>query len=430
MDSNGGTIAKTKINISNHASNLQIVKDFASNIIGSFSGGMLSFAMGLMLLSETKSPISSGLGMIIGPIMSLLFLVPIGNIVDTYRHKNIILTSMMIRIITMTIFYFTINMFNGNGKLIPVIIFLSINSVSTNFSSTAYDASVHELVNDEKIEKLSSLTQIASSISSIFAPMLGVALYSIIGFDLFILIEIISSIFSLLITSSMKFYKIKQVSSENSKQSSLDKFKEGFNYIKGFKFVRYIIMIGAVFNFCFTSITIGVPYITKIQMHLGNGPVSVYESAASVGMLLGGLTMSIMPKKAGYMIKFILPTLLGIFMLISISGIAFFHTPITVSIFVGVIMIALMFLLAILNITTQVLIQKNVENDFLGRVMSLIIALNMSTMPLGALFFSIMFKIVSNTSMIFVISGLILLVYFMILLPSLLRMFKSSKIIS
>lgn len=419
----------TNFNITDHQSNLQILKDVTSNLIGSLTGGMLSFAMGLMLLSATHSAISFGLSMIITPVIGLLFMVPIGNIVDTYHHKNIIVISMIIRIITMIIFYFTINMFMGEYKLIPVIIFLSIDAISTNFNSTSVDASVHELVNDNNIEKLTSLVQSSMAISSIFAPMLGAALYSLFGFDVFIIIEIVSSIVSLLITISMKFHYFSDSSSNDMKKfSSMDKFKSGLEYVRNFKFIRYIIMIGVVFNFFFTAITTGMPYIIQIQLHMGKLPISVLESSASLGMLVGGLMVNIIPKNAGYNIKFIFPIIGTVLSLILFGFIFSIHSIIGISIVGGIIMFVLMGLITIMNISVQVMLQKNVQNKMLGRVMSMTITFNMSIMPLGILFYSFIFNKISNGGLIFIVSGSLLLIYILCLMPSILKMLKSSKI--
>nr|WP_257610527.1 MFS transporter [Oenococcus oeni] len=90
--------------ITDSQSNLQIIKDVSSNLIGSLSGGMFSFAMGLMLLHDTKSPLSFGLETIISPIVSLLFLVPVGNLVDKYKHKFILVSSILLRIIFFSVF--------------------------------------------------------------------------------------------------------------------------------------------------------------------------------------------------------------------------------------------------------------------------------------------------------------------------------------
>ena len=72
------------------------------------------------------------------------------------------------RLLGLGLFAWALPGFSGVQKLVPVVLFAIIDYICSDFSSTAYAASVHELVNEQKIQKLSSLTSTAGSISSIF----------------------------------------------------------------------------------------------------------------------------------------------------------------------------------------------------------------------------------------------------------------------
>ncbi|WP_235713599.1 MFS transporter [Ligilactobacillus acidipiscis] len=233
--------------ISDKKSNIQIVKSTLSNIVSSLSGNMLSYGLGLMLLSQTSSAISFGIELIITPVISFLFLIPIGNLVDNHKHKPILVFSSIARIFFLGLLIISIDHFNGLYKLIPVIPFVAVNSICTNISTTTYSSSVHELVNSEKIQQLSSLTNAANSFASIFSPILGVGLYSLLGFDGFILIEIVSAIVAFLIMLSMKFYYSRQQRSQepvDNQPSQLKEFKAGLSYISQRKLIANIIFIG------------------------------------------------------------------------------------------------------------------------------------------------------------------------------------------
>ena len=97
--------ANIKNLISDQMSNRQIIKDFISSFISSLSGKAFNFALGLMLLDQTKSAMSFGINMIIYPLVSLIFLVPIGNLVDRYRHKKILIYNFIFRLIIFFLFY-------------------------------------------------------------------------------------------------------------------------------------------------------------------------------------------------------------------------------------------------------------------------------------------------------------------------------------
>ena len=144
--------------ISDRISNKQIIKDFISNFIGSLSGKSFNFALGLMLLDQTKSAMSFGINMIIYPLVSLIFLIPIGNLVDRYPHKKILIYNFIFRIFIFLLFYTFYFLMDSSSILYLVIPFVILHSITVNISDTCYSASIHELVNDKKIQRLSSVT--------------------------------------------------------------------------------------------------------------------------------------------------------------------------------------------------------------------------------------------------------------------------------
>lgn len=106
--------------ITNKESNWQILKDVSSNFISSLSSNMFTYGLGLMLLDQTGLAISFGIGMIITPIVGLLFLIPVGNLTDRYPHKKILTYSIAARFIALIIFAFTIDRFHYLLSLIHI----------------------------------------------------------------------------------------------------------------------------------------------------------------------------------------------------------------------------------------------------------------------------------------------------------------------
>ncbi|UQS87291.1 MFS transporter [Nicoliella spurrieriana] len=412
--------------ISNHDSKIQIIKDAISNFISAFTGNMFSMALGLMLLDQTKLPISFGMTSIIAPIVSIAFMVPIGNWVDTYRHKHLLVISSTLRIIIIAIFYATMGLFSGMALFIPVALLLTGTSISANLSLTAYSASVHELVNDDFIQKLSSISQSASALSTILAPLFAVGIYSFLGFDFFIIMELIANLVALLILLSMKFHYVKVVEERptTSEGTQFAKFKAVLSYINQEKIFKYTIVAGLVVNFVYSSLTVGYPYIIKTELHLGNGPLGILNAASSIGILIGSL-FTIMLSKVRYRYKFMVPfILMNVF--IALIGLTFIIHPsqVTVSIIGGTLSVLFGIATSLINITLQVLIQKTVANDMLGRVMSLDQSLSMSIMPLGVLTYSILFGFIRPGGLILIINGVLMSIYILLLTPFFLRYFK------
>lgn len=419
-------------NISDSESNQQIIKDFISNFIGSLSGKAFNFALGLMLLDQTKSAMSFGINMIIYPLVSLIFLVPIGNIVDKYRHKKILTFNFIFRMLIFLFFYVFYFLTDSSNILYLVIPFVVLHSITVNISDTCYSASIHELVNDRKIQRLSSVTQTAIAIATMLSPAIGVIFYSWIGFAGFILIEILANFLSLGVLLTMKFYyEYEEPETTNKKlEKQLYGVKEIIHFLKENQIVKYIILVSVVLNFFYTSISIGVPFVVKEQLLLDNATIGILETMSAIGMMLASVSMSLLPdKKENKLLsnKISLPLFLLIIAIIGL-GVTFSTTQsqIFISTLGGLFMGIIAFTLVILNIVVMTYLQSTIETKFLGRVMSTLFTLNTSIMPIGTLVFTYLFQQEVNGGIIFIVGGTCLLIYTMFLLPRIFNLLKAN----
>lgn len=417
--------------ISDRISNKQIIKDFISNFIGSLSGKSFNFALGLMLLDQTKSAMSFGINMIIYPLVSLIFLVPIGNLVDRYPHKKILIYNFIFRIFTFLLFYAFYFLMDSSSILYLVIPFVILHSITVNISDTCYSASIHELVNDKKIQRLSSVTQTAIAIATMLSPAIGVIFYGWLGFAGFILIEIFANLLSLGVLLSMKFYYEynEQENKATDCKNPLHGVKEIIQFLKENQIVKYIILVSVILNFFYTSISIGVPFVLKEQLLLDNSTVGMLETMAAVGMLLASISMSLLPDKKENNIllssKITMPLVLLTMAIIGL-GITFASTnsQIIISFLGSIFMGIIAFTLVILNIIVMTYLQSTIETKFLGRVMSTLFTLNTSIMPIGTLVFTYLFQKEVNGGLIFIFGGVTLLIYIIIMLPKIFRILR------
>ena len=418
--------------ISDRESNQQIIKDFISNFIGSLSGKAFNFALGLMLLDQTKSAMSFGINMIIYPLVSLIFLVPIGNIVDKYRHKKILTFNFIFRMLIFLFFYVFYFLTDSSSILYLVIPFVVLHSITVNISDTCYSASIHELVNDRKIQRLSSVTQTAIAIATMLSPAIGVIFYSWIGFAGFILIEILANFLSLGVLLTMKFYyEYEEPETTNKKlEKQLYGVQGIIHFLKENQIVKYIILVSVVLNFFYTSISIGVPFVVKEQLLLDNATIGILETMSAIGMLLASISMSLLPdKKENKLLsnKISFPLFLLIIAIIGL-GVTFSTTQsqIFISTLGGLFMGIIAFTLVILNIIVMTYLQSTIETKFLGRVMSTLFTLNTSIMPIGTLVFTYLFQQEVNGGVIFIVGGTCLLIYTMFLLPRIFNLLKAN----
>ncbi|SES11168.1 MFS transporter [Streptococcus gallolyticus] len=413
--------------ISDNDSNIQILKSFISDFISPLSSKSFSLGLGLMLLDQTHSAMSFGINMIISPLVSLVFLIPIGNLVDRFQHKKILLANILIRVVALIIFLLSLSVFSGKSIILPTLVFVTINAITVNISDTCYSASVHELVNEQKIQKLSSITQTAIAISTVLSPAIGVVLYSWVGFSGFILVGIIANLLASIVVVSMTFHyeasSGKQINqTELGIKNQLENFKESFAFIKENNIIVYIILFSIILNFFYTSLVIGVPFIIKQQFHFGNTTVGLLETASAVGMLVGSISLSLLPdRKKERRVLFLsiaIPLLILDLQIIVLGGVfTIFKSQQMISAFgslsVGIVALSLV----VLNIIVQAYLQTIIPTKFLGRVMGTLFAANTSIMPIGTLIFTYVFQNMSSGGIIFIFSGVILFMYTLLLLP-------------
>lgn len=397
--------------INNHESNVQILKDVSSNLISTFCGDMFSFALGLMLLHATGMSLSFGLSMIIMPIVTLIGVVPIGNLVDTYPHKHILVISLFVRIIALFIYAITIHHFSGMGKLIPTIIFLAINYVSVNVSNSGYTASVHELVNTSHIQRLNSLSQAASSFASTFSPVIAASLYVLVGFQSFIIFQLAAHFIALVILLSMHFHYANASKKEalGPHESQLGKFKLGLQYLMSHKFLRYLICVALFLNFIFAVTNVGLPFIVVQHLHLGNITLGILNSSDAVGMLAGNLIISMAPELK-QLAKILAVTMCAIGLaLCGIGGLFVANQSELVVRIVGALMVFIVGMsVAFMNTPFGIYMQKTVPTKLMGRVSSTEMSLNMISIPIGTVFYSFIFQFFPN-GIIFIASGMLML---------------------
>ena len=414
--------------ISDHESNMQVLKDVSSNFISTFCGDMFSFALGLMLLRATGMSLSFGLSMIIMPIVTLIGLVPIGNVVDTYPHERILIISLVVRIVALSVYAATVGRFTGVGKLIPTIGFLIINYASVNLSNSGYLASVHELVNDAHIQKLNSLSQSSASFASTFSPIVAAGLYALVGFNLFIIFQLMAHLIALgiLLTMNLHYVHPNQVS-KAPQESQWAKFKLGLDYLMTQAFLRYLICIALFLNFIFAVINVGLPYIVVEHLHLGNVTLGILNSADALGMLIGNLIISVSPELRH------LAKILTITMIIIGTGLMGVGTLLMVAFdklmvqLVGSLMLfSVGMSLAFMNTPFGIYMQKTVPTELMGRVSSTEMSLNMMSISLGTVFYSFIFQLIPNGS-VFIVSGIILVAVTGLTMPSFMHIQMSTS---
>ncbi|WP_235713598.1 MFS transporter [Ligilactobacillus acidipiscis] len=152
---------------------------------------------------------------------------------------------------------------------------------------------------------------------------------------------------------------------------------------------------------------IGLPYIIKTELHIGTQPIGYLDTANAIGLLAGSLFTNFLPEGKG-LFKKISWSLLSIGLSILSLGLVFNISKVYLILVVGgsLFLFIIGFALSIIEVTTQVRLQKTIPTNMLGRVMSTLTTANTALFPIGSLFYTFLFDTIARGSYIFIGNGI------------------------
>ncbi len=306
-----------------------------------------------------------------------------GVIADRFKRKKIIiLTDFFSGIACILLSFFTINKL----LLFGIIVVNVLLAICSSFSSPAYKALTREVVENDTIPQANSYVQTINTIIKVIVPLVSMGIYKIIGINGVLLLNgvsfIISSIITFLITPIIEEINVRN---ENSVFSIFDDLKLGLEYVFHDRKIFLLLLFVSLVNFCLAGYNLVIPY-GNVMFPLINGNVfSAFLVAETIGGVAGAIITSKLSKKL---------SVLKLLMCTALSALSLMLVPLTYIIYPNLIFISLGVVLfsifsTIFNIQFFSFIQKNVDNQYLGRVFGIIFAVAVFFTPLGTVLFSI-----------------------------------------
>lgn len=266
--------------------------------------------------------------------------------------------------------------------------------------STTIQSSLIQLFPSDELQKVNSLSQSITSLAEFLAPILGAMLYTMVNIVVFADLEIIFEVIALLGILVLKFdYKktekiVDEEASEETanKTSIIGNFLDGFRYMLKQKLIFILTLSSGALNFFFASMNIGYPYLLVKTLKLSNVQYGMTDSAMAVGMILGGLILSKIHLRFNT-IMFSYVALIVFSIIVSsvgLSTITNFKAQVITIIFI-IINATNGCLLTFMNTPLDTFLQETVPPDMQGRVFNIDETLSTVLMPLGTMFFGVLF---------------------------------------
>lgn len=392
-----------------------------SKLISTFGANVYSFAISFYILQLTGSATNFALNLICSILPRTIAAPFAGYVADNFSRKRTIILAQAASVLAIA-GLLTVSLMNGLS-LTAIYITTCLLSLTSTFSGITFTSSISGLVDENRIQKAMSLNQMSISLASIVAPALGGVLYGAVSIPVFLIIYLIASLVALILDSTMNFQLFAKRShvpvAGQEKEKLWVSMKEGFAYLKTKPVIQTIIFIALFINFFFGSFQVGYSFVLIEKLGMKSEHFGILEGAFAVGMLLLSVYLTIRKE-----IKYPLITakygIIGLALVI--GGIA---VPLLVPfsyqamfVFYLILMLAIGSFLTIINTPIGVMMQKSVDDDFKGRVISILETMAQVLMPLGTVIYGFLYDWVAAEWVLFISAGIIIGIALFILRPS------------
>lgn len=390
----------------------------SSKLIATAGSQIYTFAISLYILHLTGSSMSFAVNMLCNILPRTLVAPFAGSIIDRYPRKHIAITAQTVSTISiggLLLYSVTI------GLSLPAIYTTScILSITSMFASNAFTSSLTGLVDESRIQKASSMNQIAVSIAQIASPAIGGILFGLVSMSVFLTIFLIASLIAVVLDSTMNFTLFEKEKEKAEQQETVwMSLKAGLVYVKNQPLLVAIISISLIVNFIFTAFNIGFPYVVNTKLHMPSVQFGMVEGAFAVGTLLLSIYLSLGKEfKQPFQVSKIGIIVLGILM--AAAAIPIFIPMSAASIFIFYLMLMFLFgsVNILVNIPIMVLMQKKIANEYKGRVFTILETFAMGMMPVGTLIFGVLYDYVPAQWILLIAGSLLIISVFILARPS------------
>jgi MFS transporter, DHA3 family, macrolide efflux protein len=394
-----------------------------SKLISTFGSQVYAFAISFYILQLTGSATSFATNLICNILPRTLIAPFAGAITDRYSRKMIVIAAQIAT--TLTIGGLLAVSLAMELSLVSIYVTTCILSIASTFTGVAFSSSITGLIDNARIQKAMSLNQMSISFAAIASPAVGGLLYGTVSIPVFLIIYMVASSLAVILESTMNFRLFaneKKVVDGEAKETMVQSIKAGIRYIKLQPIILTMMSIGLLINFLFGAFEVGYSYILIDKLKMESQHFGFTQGAFSVGMLLMSLYYSVRKE-----VRFpLLISKRGILGMAAIMGAV--ALPLLNSFSYGLVFTYYMILMfcfgasiIVINTPLQVMLQKTIEDDFKGRVFSIIETMAMALMPLGMVLYGFLYDILPGQWILLISAAVLVVVVLVLARPSVVR---------
>ncbi|QGU95958.1 MFS transporter [Clostridium bovifaecis] len=349
-----------------------------SQTISLFGSMLVQYAITWYITLKTQSGVMMTISIICG-FLPTFFLSPFAGVwADRYNRKKLIILSDSL--IAISTFILAILFFRGYNAIWMIFVVSAIRALGSGIQTPAIGAFLPQIVPEDKLTKVNATNSSIQSVTMLISPMLSGALLNTVDIEAIFFIDVITAAIAVFIL--LIFLHVPAHSKALNKQTTsyFNDMAEGFKYIKNHSYVKRFFLFCGIFNILVAP----AAFLTPLQVARSFGDdvwrLTAIEITFSIGMMVGGVIMASWGGFKNRIHTMILSSFVIGICTFALGVVPNFSIYLSFMALFGVVM-------PIFNTPATVLLQEKVEEDFLGRVFSVLGMISSIMMPLGMLVF-------------------------------------------
>lgn len=351
---------------------------WASQALSLFGSSLVQFALIWWLTSTTQSATVLALASLVGLLPNVILAPFAGVLVDRLNRKVLMLVSDgVVALVTLGLAaLFAVDAV----EIWHVYVALFIRSAAGTVQFPAMQASTSLMVPEAQLARIAGLNQMLQGGMGIIAPPIGALLLQSLPLQGILAIDVGTAALAMGILALVRIPQpVRQpVAAGSAAPSFLDELRGGLRYVLSWPGMVIILIMAMVINFLLNPAGALLPLLVTQHFSGGVGQLAAVESAFGIGMVVGGLVLSVwggFKRRMHTALTGLLFLGLG-FLLVGLMPASAFLPA-----------VACIFLAAFMNPITNgplfAILQATVAPDMQGRVFSLIGAASSLMAPIG-----------------------------------------------
>lgn len=271
------------------------LKDFyilwSTQSISQFGSSITAFALTLWLYEKTGSSLSTAALTICSYAPYVLMSIFAGALTDRFDKKKTMLVCDVFAVFCTIIVFL---LYRSDCLMIWHLYALNaVSGLMNTIQQPASEVAMTLIIPEEDYQKTSGLRSLSRSLISILNPLIATALYSFIGLNGVIAVDIGS--FAVAFVALWFFINIPESSSDR-KESVLVLAKEGIGFLKKNPMIMTLILFMSGVNLIASAFDATLPGYVLPNPKGGQMVLGIVTSCSGIAMIFGSMIVSVLPK--------------------------------------------------------------------------------------------------------------------------------------